>query len=134
MSTSGEYGSLSTPGSKFTTATSCFDIFSHSLKAAVNRDLPEPAVPIINVTGILCFSFCVRSVLVGCNNFSVAYALWVLNLNYALEKLSVNRLKLEFICKFWQACTRNVNRFGFHMVLVVAVVACVLPLKLRPRL
>jgi hypothetical protein len=29
------------------------DIFSHSLNAAVKRDFPEPAVPMMNATGIV---------------------------------------------------------------------------------
>jgi hypothetical protein len=59
-----------------TTATSCFDIFSHSLNAAVKSDLPEPAVPMMNAKGMfVVFSCDVSSVLVV-KNFS-ACVIWV---------------------------------------------------------
>ena len=49
---SGTYGKVKTPGSKFTVAVFCFPTLSHSLKAAVRRDFPEPAVPIIKTMNI----------------------------------------------------------------------------------
>ncbi|KPV62600.1 MAG: hypothetical protein AOA66_1290 [Candidatus Bathyarchaeota archaeon BA2] len=49
---SGTYGKVKTPGSKFTVATLCFPILSHSLKDAVRRDFPEPAVPIMKIVNI----------------------------------------------------------------------------------
>ena len=39
-------------------ATSCLLILSHSLKAAVKADLPEPAVPMMNTTGICVSPMC----------------------------------------------------------------------------
>lgn len=38
-----------------TVTTSCLFILSQSLKAAVKLDLPEPAVPMINTSGIVKF-------------------------------------------------------------------------------
>ncbi len=49
---SGTYGKVKTPGSKFTVAVFCFPTLSHSLKEAVMRDFPEPAVPITKTMNI----------------------------------------------------------------------------------
>jgi hypothetical protein len=49
---SGVYGKVRAPGSKFTIIAICFVIFSQSAKEDVRRDLPEPAVPIMNTVNI----------------------------------------------------------------------------------
>ena len=52
MSKSGVYGSVSVPGSRFIVAVFCFASLSHSLREAVSRVFPEPAVPIMKTTFI----------------------------------------------------------------------------------
>lgn len=49
---SGTYGKVKTPGSKFTVAVFCFPTLSHSLREAVRRDFPEPAVPIMKTINV----------------------------------------------------------------------------------
>ena len=50
---SGAYGKDIVPGSKFIVAVFCFCRLSHSLREAVKRVFPEPAVPMMKTTCIL---------------------------------------------------------------------------------